>query len=116
MMRKAYVKVKIQGVTWVKRSKKHRDWGWAKNIDKTFKKTFFVGEDGRIEPSSQSIHTTKRAALFAERKYLKKSIAHIRASIEDPKEQKWLDEWKADLVKEEAQLKMVEYRISRRLW
>jgi len=114
--RKAYARVKIKGVTWVKRTRKHRDWGWAKNIDRTFRKTFFVDEDGMIDLKFKSIYTTKRAALFAERKYLKGSIVDIKESIKDPKEERWIDEWKSDLVEEEAQLRMVARRISRKLW
>ena len=65
-----YVIEFVKGVTWVKRSRKHFDWGWADNIPRVRRSRCRQGDKFAI------LHTTKRQAyqdeLMSVRKWLNK--------------------------------------------
>lgn len=54
---KATAILKIQGITWVKLSTKHFDWGWAKSIPSWMRWTWPANE-----PTGLRFYTTKRQA------------------------------------------------------
>ncbi len=64
--RLAIVAYRKDEFTWVKLSTKHFDWGWAKNIPTSDKKSWTAG----TKPNG--LHTTRRAALLDEQDTVKK--------------------------------------------
>lgn len=62
---KVYATEKVDGITWGKLSKKHRDYGWLDPINPMWRRMWREGEP---RPAYHDLHTTKLAALRAARK------------------------------------------------
>lgn len=79
-----YLVRKIKNVTWVKRSKRHFDWGWAKNIPSYCRMKFYLDEDG-LADSWRLPYTTKlqaaRACLQSEKEMLAEHEKHLEHAL-----------------------------------
>ncbi len=80
----AYMVHKLKGVTWVKRSKRHFDWGWALNIPPSFRLKFYLDEDG-LADGWKMPYTTKlqaaRACLQFEKEMLAEHEKHLEHAL-----------------------------------
>lgn len=64
--------IRKSSYTWVKRSKKHGDYGWAKNISRYDRYRLTLNDDKSIAISSQDrMFTTKLKCLYHEEKYIR---------------------------------------------
>lgn len=95
-----YMVRNIKGVTWIKRSKKHFDWGWDKYIPEWCRLNFRLGEDGAIEDDWRAPYTTQlqaaRACLKSEREMLTLSendLEHSMTADEAAEHEKWVAEY-----------------------
>lgn len=84
-----YMVCKVKNDTWVKRSKRHFDWGWSKNIPPIYRLNFYLEEDGTIS-GWRLPYTTKlqaaRACLQFEKEMLighEKHLEHALTAEED---------------------------------
>jgi hypothetical protein len=81
--RRAYLTCKNK-YTWVKKSKKHFDYGWAKSISKSDKTVLHLLDDGSLRPSKfKWLFTTKLQALKREEKDL---VRYLAGDFEDDEE------------------------------
>ena len=60
-----YAIQKEKGVTWVKRSKKHFDWGWSDNIPYYYRKNW------KVDEAPRDVYTTIRGAWVAHLKTMR---------------------------------------------
>lgn len=101
----AYFTRKLKDVTWVKKSKKHGDWGWAENAPDWCKAKAYVHEALRVDAPDEryqlpyGVYSTKlQAAKFALRE---SEMAVIECLMEASKalsvdKADWLEESKAE--------------------
>lgn len=68
---------KIDGLTWGKRSKKHGDFGWLKNIPASCRWSSFAGDDDTIG------RPTKLAAIKEELKTIKHALRSYGDDIDE---------------------------------
>lgn len=94
---RAYFVQKIPGITWVKLSKKHFDYGWAKSIPSYYRKSAYV-KDGKLP---FNLYSTKlqaaRAELKRAEKDLKETIFKCESDFTTEEWQACIDECKRDV-------------------
>lgn len=96
----AYFTCKEKGLTWVKRSKKHFDWGWDKNIPRECRLDFPIKEDGTIDCYWRTPYTTRlqaaRACLKHEKGMLTSSERDLERALtpdETAEHREWIAEY-----------------------
>lgn len=75
-----YMVVHIPGITWIKKSKKHGDWGYAKNVYPAYRRKFMWDR-------GLPYHPTKKAAvraLWSEVQQAVKDFGHDENIFLDP--------------------------------
>jgi len=92
--KRAYFVQKVPGLTWVKKSKKHFDYGWAKNILSYYRREVRLGK-GELP---YGLYTTKLQAARAE---LKDTKAKLNGALRDERDgyRDWTSEDLALLVR-----------------
>lgn len=98
--------LKIDGLTWVKRSKAKGDFGWKPSIPQDFRKQFCVGE-----PLPSGLYTTCYAALRYAVPDCRDNIGFLNWMLEGETDPELLAELRQELKATELQLPVFERRL-----
>lgn len=99
----AYLVKKVKGLTWIKKSKKHFDWGWAPNIPSHCKEHFILDEDNttcstlipfttRLQAAKSCLQTEKSMLLDSVNDLEEYRREWTTEEIED--QEKWIADYK----------------------
>lgn len=105
---KVFMVHKIQGITWTKRSRKHYDYGWDKNIDSCFKDCFELNNG-----MPYLFAWTKRDALKKAIKRAKKDIKSSLIYMKQEEDENELKEWESDIASTKRKIKTMEDKIKK---
>lgn len=103
-----HITQKIKGVTWIKLSTKHFDFGFAKSISESYKDKFKVGDH-----LPRGVFTTRLAALKYAIKAKSESIEHsirLQKAETDPVE---IEEWQEEIDDEKKELRLLNARLTK---
>lgn len=97
---------KVEGVTWVKRSKRQGDFGWKSSVPAEYRKQF---QAGHALPSG--FYTTKYAALRFAVPDFRQTIAFCQESLEEETDPDLLAEIREDMLLFQEGLLVLERRL-----
>lgn len=89
---KVYSTKKIVGITWIKKSKKHFDYGWASSIDPVFRRMI------RKDDNTPALGTTKRGAWVACKRSCKAIHKWRRAHYAEGLDEETITTYKKSIV------------------